>query len=237
MNIFAYGGSIINPDGNYSIPAMEEIRKIVKDFPEDKFLFVIGGGKICRNIQSSCENILQNSLNSDLVSYGKDWLGIAASRMNAETVRHFISKSVQGVHNEILLDPRYEQLPESSRIFFSGGWKPGWSTDYVSLLFAQSFGESKVFKISNFERVLDVKSIDFDKSKLDSYQPLSNLSWDKMIELVGTKWIPGANAPLDPAAAQLGKKLSNNGFKLYIGPKAQIYNMIKDRDFAGSLVE
>ena len=63
---------------------------------------------------------------------------------------------------------------------------------------------------------------------------MPKLSWDKIIEIVGTEWSAGINVPLDTKAAQFGKQLHN--FKVFVGKKEQLINMIKGKDFIGSII-
>ena len=237
IKIIKYGGSIVNPDGNFNSNSLTQLINLIKEFSEDKFIFIIGGGKMSRILQNNIDKTISSSIIKDYENHARDWLGISASRINAEIVRNKVSKVIKGVHSELLLNPEISSLPDNSRIFFSGGWKPGWSTDFVSLKFAEFLNVNEVYKVSDFVQVLDVSPEEIDKNNLDKYSALPKISWDKMIEIVGTSWIPGRNAPLDPEAAKLGKKMSFNGFKLLIGQMPELIKMIKKQDFIGTIVE
>jgi len=238
IKIIKYGGSIVNPDGDFNSNSLKQLIDIITEFPEDKFIFIIGGGKMSRILQNNIDKTISSSAIRDFEDYAKDWLGISASRVNAEILRKKISSLVKGVHHEILLTPEIKTLSEDSRIFFSGGWKPGWSTDFVSLKFAESLFQNRVYKVSDFAQVLDVSPEEIDKNNIEKYSPFSAMSWDKMIEIVGTSWIPGRNAPLDPEAAKLGKKMASiNRFKLLIGQAQELKKMLKSEDFIGTIVE
>lgn len=238
VNVIKYGGSIINNEFGYNQEAINYIIKLLKQHPNDKFLFIIGGGRLTRKIQNLTLPLLKDELNLGLINYSKDWLGISISRVNAEYVRTLVAKELNDVYSEILLNPEINVLPDNSRIFFAGGWKPGFSTDYVALSFAKNLNQNKVFKISDFDVVLDVKATELDKTKLSQYKKLPVLSWKKLHELVGNEWIPGFNAPLDPASVNLGIKLNKeNNFKLFIAKYAELTKLLNNKDFIGSIVK
>lgn len=238
VNVIKYGGSIINNKFGYNQKAITYIINLLKQYPKDKFLFIIGGGRLTRKLQLLTSSTLEKELTPNLINYSKDWLGISISRVNAEYVRKLVAEELSGVHSEILLSPEINDLPKDSRIFFAGGWKPGFSTDYVALSFAKNLNQNKVFKISDFDLILDVKASEFDKTKLFQYNKLPVLSWNKLHELVGDTWIPGFNAPLDPASVHLGINLNKeNNFKLFIAKYEELPKLLNDKDFIGSIVE
>jgi len=76
--VISLGGSMIVPGGvdtNFII----KFKNLVLDWVKKgkRFYIITGGGKTCRNYNDSLRNIT-NPSNEDL-----DWLGIAATRLNA----------------------------------------------------------------------------------------------------------------------------------------------------------
>ena len=238
INIVKYGGSIINSESGYNKKAIDNLINNLNQFPDDKFIIIIGGGKLARKIQYVTKDVIAEFASADIVSVAQDWFGLSVSRINAEYVKQLVSSRVELVHNEILIDPNVTELPSDSRIFFSGGWKPGFSTDYVSMLFAKNLNQNKLFKISDFEVILDVTPQEIDKNNLSQYAPLPKLTWNKLQELIGTTWTPGLNAPLDVASVQLGLDLNKSvNFKLSVGKFSELHKMLKNEKFNGSVVE
>ena len=91
MNIIKFGGSIVNPDGKYDEKVIGEFIKLVKN-SKDKFIFVVGGGKLCRKIQWVAKKFLKEALKDEKqVEYANDWLGIATTKINA----HYVLKKFE----------------------------------------------------------------------------------------------------------------------------------------------
>ncbi len=243
MNIIKFGGSIVNPDGKYDNKVINEFINLVKK-SSDKFLFVVGGGKICRNVQSSAQPFLKESQpNQKMIHYGNDWLGIATTKINANYVlTKFKEKFKDQVYPEIILDPTVK-IKSSARIFFTGGWKPGHSTDTDMMLMAETFGADKVFKISDFPVVKNVRPLDVHgKSKeemkkiLAKAEDIEEMTWQQLADLVGTEWIPGLNTPFDPIATKIGLKLRKK-LSVYICRKEEFPKALLGKPFLGTVVK
>ena len=190
-HVLSLGGSIVVPD-EVDVDFLINFKKlIIKYIPENVFYFIVGGGKTCRKYQ----NVLRDlNINED---GALDWMGIKSTHLNA-----FLLKSLFGdlTSDEIIIDP--SDLPEEGKqIYFGGGWKPGWSTDYVSVMLAKELGLKTVVNLSNIDYVYDK-----DPRKHDDAQPLKTASWAQIRALVGDKWVPGANLPFDPIACKLAEK-------------------------------
>ncbi|MFT4326433.1 MAG: hypothetical protein ACMXYK_02940 [Candidatus Woesearchaeota archaeon] len=222
-HIIAYGGSIVCPK-KYDMVALKALSNVINIHTKDTFIIVIGGGYLARDLQ-------KKSKITD--PYAKDWVGIAATRINAEFVRKYLQSNCKNVHPEILLEPK---KVTGRKVYIAGGWKPGASTDYDAIRFAKAYNAKKVYKISNISDILDVKPQYFDKTKIHSYKKLKTISWSKINNLVGKEWIPGINTPLDPPAAKLGKELGKKEFSLYLGKKEDLEAMISGT-FKGTIIK
>jgi len=140
-------------------------------------------------------------------------------------IDYFIKKGVGEVCPEVIKDPTEKK--EGFRLYFAGGWKPGWSTDFVTMKLAETYAAERVIKISDFEIVKDfspLKVKDLSKAERDNIlaeaKDLPTATWQKMVDLVGTEWVPGLNTPLDPIAAKLG--LDNKQITLYICRESEL---------------
>ena len=80
--ILSLGGSVIVPD-SVDINFLKNFKSLILSYIGLGFHFVIvcGGGKVCRDYQAAACNI------SPLSKVDLDWLGIAATKLNAELVR------------------------------------------------------------------------------------------------------------------------------------------------------
>lgn len=237
MNIVKLGGSIINPDGKYNQKTIEEFIQLVKGSKE-KFIFVVGGGKLCRYLQNVSQEFLEQSLPKEKINYARDWIWIATTCINADYIlTRFKEKLKEEVYPEILINPT-NKIDNKARIYFTGGWKPGCSTDKDMMLLAKTFQAKKVFKITDFDFVKNIKPIELlnatNKEKiLEQAENLKEITWQELQQLVGNKWIPGLNTPFDSEAVTIGLNLKT---KLYIGKKEQFFEFIKNNKFQGTVV-
>ncbi len=240
MNIIKVGGSIINPDGKYDSKVIKELINIVKEIKEE-FIFVIGGGKLCRKIQNGCKPFLEEALPSDEVGLARDWLGISTTKINATYVLNRFKEQLKGeVHPELILDPT-RKMEGKGRIFFTGGWKPGCSTDKDMMLLAETYKAKKVIKITDIEYVKRINPIEYSKlsfeekgEKLKTAENIKEINWQEFKELLGTEWKPGLNTPFDTQAVSQGYDL---GVTLYFGRRTELLKMLKDEEFTGTVVK
>lgn len=239
--IVKYGGSFLISKESYNVAALEELAEIVLAHTNKQFIFIIGGGKLCRNITSVATPLLEKALNNNTkqLNIAFDELGIATTKINARYVISWLTKKLgDDIVYEKIVDYPKSAPKTSKRVIIASGYHPGVSTDYDMVLLAKTFNASKAFKISNFDVVLDVKSLEFNKDNLSLYTSLPLMSWTKMKELVGDTFIAGGNYPLDPPSTILGLEIlkQNPDFTLYIGQKSELSKMIAGTDFIGTVV-
>mgnify|MGYP006297111901 CR=1 FL=1 len=236
MIVIKYGGSILNPDGKYDEQAIDSLAGLLAHHPKEIFCLIIGGGKICRRIQESALDLLTGVIPEDQKLTASDEVGIAVTKINA---RYLLSRLQprfgEDVCPEPVTDP-HAKPPVGYRIYLATGAKPGHSTDYDMMALAESFDADRAIKISDFPVVLDVPALKFDKEKVSEYKPLPRMTWSKMRELVGDRWVAGGNYPLDPAACRLGKGRAFKGFTLLIGQYSELDKMVSGKDFKGTVV-
>ena len=230
--IVAYGGSIVIPGKTYDHVALENLANIVIDNPEKQFVFVIGGGKICRNALDELSELLDVALADDqgLMPFAKDEIGIGFTKINAHYTRRWLANKLgtDRVYENIVSNPAL--LPKTDKqVIIASGFKPGVSTDYIMMHLAEQAQADSAYKISNFPVVLNVKPEDFKVENMASYKPLYESTWQGIVNLVGDTFKAGGNYPLDPPSAALGLKLLNTfpAFKLYIGQKENLNQCLK----------
>ncbi len=241
MNIIKVGGSIINPDGKYDNKVAEDLISLIKSSKE-KFILVIGGGKLCRKVQEAAMPFLKEALGAE-ISYANDSLGIAITKINAQYLLNFFQKKMgEEVYPEILLDPT-QKVKAKHRVFFIGGWKPGHSTDKDLMLLAKTFKAERIIKLSNFDVVKEISPLEIlhlpeeeEKRRLAAAKELPRMTWKELKDLVGTKWVPGLNTPFDPRAVEEGYKMRNS-VTLYIGRREELPKMLSGGKFKGTIVK
>ena len=216
--IISLGGSIIAPDG-IDTEFLKNFTKIIKEYVEKGFHFVIitGGGKTCRDYNNS----FVNPSSVDL-----DWMGIAATRLNAELVRICFGDLA---YEKIILNP--DSIPETTKlIMVGGGWHPGNSSDFAAVHMAKTIGAKIIINLSNIDYVYDK-----DPRVYKDAIPIKESSWEDFRKLLPSDWDPGLNLPFDPIAARLAEQLS---FEVIVMNGRKIENL-KDyldvKDFVGLL--
>lgn len=195
--VLSLGGSLIVPHGGidtaFLIGFHEFIRRQVSS-KNRRFFITVGGGAITRDYQQAAREVR----NHDLSDTDADWLGVHATRLNAQLMRAIFQD---------LADPRvikhYEIILKiQSPVAIAAGWKPGWSTDYCAVTVCQDYGLKQVVNMTNVDQVYDK-----DPNKFNDAKALTNISWEAYRAMVGDVWKPGMNAPFDPIASKLAQDL------------------------------
>lgn len=221
--VISLGGSLIVPD-QLDVAFISSFVKLITEFTNQGFKFVIitGGGRICRTYNSAVREI-RNPSDEDL-----DWMGIAATRLNAEFLR--IAFDGQA-YEKIMLNP--DELPNTDKsIVVGGGWKPGNSSDLAAVHIARVSGSSKMINLSNIDFVYDK-----DPKKFEDAQPISGTTWPEFRKILPVEWNPGLSSPFDPIAARESEEL---GLEVVIMNGKNIENLrnyLNNESFAGTVIK
>lgn len=192
--IISVGGGLIVPNGGIDYEFLKKLNKFIRAQVKAgrRFFLVAGGGRTARHYRDAGRAVIGGMTDEDL-----DWLGIHASRLNG----HLLRTIFQDIAHPRIIENYDKKLTNwHEPIVIGAGWKPGWSTDYCAAFLAKDYGANLVINLSNIDWVYDK-----DPRVHKDAQAIEKLTWDEMEKLVGTKWIPGMNAPFDPIAAQLAK--------------------------------
>ncbi len=194
--IISVGGSLIVPNGGIDTKFLSKFNEFIrKHVKKGKTFFIVaGGGKTARHYIEAGRKIIGNITTDDL-----DWLGIHSTRLNAHLLRT-IFKDI--AHPRIIKDYDKKFYNLKKPVVIGAGWKPGWSTDYDAVMLAKHYGSRLIINLTSVYWVYDK-----DPKKHKDAKPIKRLTWEEMESIVGTEWKPGTNAPFDPVAAQLAKKL------------------------------
>jgi uridylate kinase len=220
--VFDLGGSIVMP-GKFDTELIKQIKELLLKYSADhQFYVIVGGGQTARLYQAGAKEILEPA-KVDL-----DWIGIQATRLNA-----MFMKAVFGdkAYDGLILDPN--EIPQTDKPFvFGGGWKPGWSTDYVAALLAKNLEIDTVVNLTNIDYIFDK-----DPNKFDDAQKIEKTTWAEFKQMMGEEWIPGAKLPFDPVACKLAQE---DGLKLITMNGNNLANLDKylaGDEFVGSIIE
>ena len=193
--VISVGGSMIFPE-KISAEFVKSFRAFVVDQVEKgwKFLLITGGGRLTRIFQEGARDILGDEASKDDL----DWLGIHTTRVNAHLMRTVFHDMAQPV---IVTNPEESEIDMDKSIVVAGGWKPGWSTDYVAAKIAERIKAPYVVNLTNVSQVYDD-----DPSINPDAKPIEKMTWKDFREMVGDEWTPGMSTPYDPIAAKLAQQ-------------------------------
>lgn len=188
--VISLGGSIVAPD-KPDTAFLKEFSRTIRahvEADESRFILVVGGGGPARAYQSAYRELVENPEKNE-----QDWIGIAATRLNAQLVR--------GVFHDlapqpVVIDPSAVESFQGS-VLVAAGWKPGFSTDFDAVILAERFSGDTIINLSNIEKVYTA-----DPKKDPKAKPLDHVSWEEFRKLVGDDWNPGSNFPFDPVATK-----------------------------------
>lgn len=191
--IVSLGGSLVVPDqinGDFLKRFRDIIlKKIGEGF---SFCIIVGGGKTARRYQEAASSVTTLSA-ADL-----DWLGIHATRLNAQLLRTLFTSEV---YPHIIKNPEAD-IDISKPVIIAAGWQPGFSTDYDAVLIAKNLG---TYRIAN---LLDVDYVyDKDPKKYADAKKFERLSWSEFRTMIPDQWDPGLSSPFDPIAAKQAEAL------------------------------
>jgi uridylate kinase len=223
--VVSLGGSLVAPD-SIDIEFLKKFKQSLQKFLNSKgFIIFVGGGKIARVYQRALAEF-------GAKDKGKDLIGIAVSRLNAEVVKNIFGKTA---HKEMIANPSKNQFGSKkirNKIIFGSGWKPGWSTDYVSVLSAKANGIKTIINLTNVDYVYDKNPKEFSDAK-----PIEKISWKDFRKIVGNKWIPGLSMPFDPRASRIAQKLKIKVAIINGKNLERLEDFLNNKPFIGTVIQ
>ena len=230
--VISLGGSLIVPHlsdgGGVNVEFLKKFRALVLDAIKNgkKFVIVTGGGKVARVYQKAG---LQLKISKDNL----DWVGIAATRLNAQLLLSMFSR----IANPRIIDRRptqkesLELLKNKTVVHIASGWVPGQSSDHEGVYLARMFGTHEIINASNIAFVFDK-----DPAKHKDAKPILQISWKEYRKLIPSEWKPGMSLPIDPVAARFAQK---HKIRVKILNGTDIENLkkaIEGKEFTGTLI-
>jgi uridylate kinase len=226
--VMSIGGSLIVPgegiDTQFLIKLNDFVRFELAKNKNRQFFLVAGGGQMARRYRDAGEEVLKHRLTTDDL----DWLGIHATRLNAQLLRTIF----RDIAHPYLIK-HYEIIRKVTEpVVVAAGWKPGWSTDYDAILLCEDYGIKEVINLCNVEKVYDK-----DPKKDVTAKAIDKASWRQFREIVGDKWVPGMHAPFDPIAAKKAEELGVKVTVLSGYDFANLKNYFYGKKFVGTVIE
>lgn len=220
--IISLGGSVIIPEA-INVAFLKKLRQSILYFVKKghRFVLVAGGGRINREYNKAAKQ-LGRVKRQDL-----DWLGIAATRMNAELIRVVFADYA---YEKVVYNPTV-RLKTYKKIIVGSGWKPGCSSDKDAVLLARQFKAKEVINLFDKDYVYDR-----DPDKFKDAKPLKQIKWNDYLKIIGIKWQPRLSTPFDPEAAKLARKLRIKVILLKGTNLNNLANYLAGKDWRGTLI-
>jgi uridylate kinase len=225
VTIISLGGSIVAPDAvdtDFVGRFIQTMRGHLEADAGRKVILIVGGGSPARVYQHAYRAIVPAA--SDEAA---DWIGIMATRLNAELVRACAGELCR---DPVVTDPS-APIGFGGRVLVAAGWKPGFSTDFDAVWLAERFGAKTVINLSNIEKVYTD-----DPRKNPAAKPLDAIGWAEFRAMVGDAWEPGKNCPFDPVAS---RKASELGLKVICAAGRNLPNLeaiLAGKAFSGTTI-
>jgi uridylate kinase len=222
--ILSVGGSIIIPKGGFDTPFLKQFHRMIRGQVQkgEKFILVIGGGITARNYQAGLKDVVRSNAED------RDWIGIYSTVLNAQFVRLMFRDIA---YHDVIQDPTVK-VNTTKPLIIAAGWKPGWSTDNVAALLAETYGVKHIMNLSNIAYAYTK-----DPNIYKDAQKIDNISWKEFRKIVGNTWDPGKSAPFDPIASKTAEAAGIAVSILDGKNLANVKKAIEGKPFDGTRIE
>jgi len=219
--IISLGGSLVAP-GEIDLGFLKNFKhSLQKYLPQKRFFILVGGGKIARIYQKAL-------LEFGAKSNDRDWIGINITKLNAEIVKQMF---LGNTYPKIITDPN-KKVKTNKDVIIGAGWKPGWSTDYDSVLIAKNHNIKTIINLTNIDYVYDKNPSEFSDAR-----PLRDVDWKSFERIVGSKWLPGLSMPFDPRASKLAASLKLKVVMINGKHLDRFEDFLNNKPFIGTIIK
>lgn len=221
--VIALGGSIIHPR-KIDVLFLRRFESLIIKWVRlgRQFVIVTGGGSVARDYQQAAAQVVSLS-NQD-----QDWIGIHATRLNAHLLRTIFYREA----DPVVIDKRFKIKKLDYPITIGSGWRPGWSTDYVALQLASDFKATEAVIAGKPDYVYAQ-----DPSQDKLARPILELAWPDYRQLIPSRWMPGAHAPVDPVAARLAAREKLVAIVIDGTDLSNFDRLLAGEEFKGSIIK
>ncbi|RLW69957.1 MAG: UMP kinase [spirochete symbiont of Stewartia floridana] len=219
------GGSIVapdKPDTRFLSSFLGFIRNWLREDSARKIIMTVGGGGAARSWQEAAK-----TLDPQVPPDSLDWVGVIATRLNAELVRAILGPFCP---DPVVTDPSAD-FGFTGRVLLAAGWKPGFSTDYDAVVLAERFSCRRIYMLSNIAQIHDLDPL-YNPESI----PLNRITWDEYLAMTQKTWTPGANIPFDPVAA---RRASDIGLSVAAVAGHDLHNLqalLDGKEHVGTLI-
>lgn len=219
--VIRFGGSLLIPD-NPDATVFLQLLAVIKKFPENKFLIIIGGGGTSKKFQDILR--VEGGYSNDQI----DWMGIHSIRCNAQFARLLARELADpNIYNDV--DELPDTLNHSVVVYGAAG--PGHSSNMNAVLLAEKVGAKKILNLSNISHVYTANPKEFPDA-----EPLHNISWSEYQELIPDEWTPKLATPFDPVSARAAAEADLSVIIMDGSDQRSVENYFSGAEFVGTLI-
>lgn len=232
VSVIDLGGSLVAPSNKQGLQNgidteflkgfTDTLAKYLAQHTSKRLIIVCGGGRLARAYQNAYRVVADAPAPN-----AEDWIGIAATHLNAELLRQLLS---DWCPDEVVTDPTAD-IAFEGRVLIAAGWKPGFSTDYDAVLLAERFGARTLIRLSNIAKVYTA-----DPDTDPNARPIDTMSWTELKSLVGTVWVPGGSSPFDPVATKYASEIQLRVIVASGVDMENCSNILTDKPFCGTII-
>ena len=218
--VISLGGSLVFPKKDkIDVSFLKKFKKIILWLlrKKKKIALVVGGGKIARFYQKILFHFDKNKNNADKI-------GIILTRANAFLVKSLFQKKAEFLNWE-------DKIFFKKKIIVLGGKKPGFSTDYCTVLLAKKLKVKEIINLSNVDFIYNK-----DPKKFKDAKPIKEAKWKEIEKIFKKEWKPGLSLPFDPKAFQLAKKEKMTLYFLNGKKLKNLKNFFEEKKFKGTKI-
>ena len=187
--VISLGGSLIAPDAvdtKFVAGFCAAVEGFVAADPALQFVVVCGGGAPARRYQEAYHALARTPEDA-----AADWVGIAATRLNAELIKQLFGTLAP---DAVVTDPTTVR-EMAAPVLVAAGWKPGFSHDYDAVIIAERLRAHRIVKLSSVGQICSA-----DPRTDPTARAFDHLPWSELQRLAGDRWHPGHHTPFDPIA-------------------------------------
>lgn len=223
--VMSVGGSLIAPPSGIDTTFLSKLNDFIRGNVKQgkKFFLITGGGAICRSYQKAAKDVVGQLSEVDI-----DWLGVHATRLNGQLLRTIF---VDIAHPRVVENYEHKLENWKEPVVIGAGWKPGWSTDYDSVLLARDYNARLILNLSNVDWIYDK-----DPKKFPDAKKIERTSWSDYTKIIGDTWTPGLNTPFDPIASKLAQELNLTVIIANGNDFNNLQNIVEGRAYKGSVI-
>jgi uridylate kinase len=219
--VISLGGSVLYPN-TLDTKYIKEFEVFIRSFVKQgyKFIIIAGGGRLSRSFQEAANGLTK------VTDYDSDWLGIHATRLNAQLLRTVFAD----ICDHVVIDGPKKIGKMKNPIVFGAGWRPGWSTDYVAVRIAHA----------HTAPVINMGTADFvysrDPRKYATAKKFETITWRAYRRLIPKTWKPGLGTPIDPVASARAEDAGLSAFIINGRDLKNLANLLLGKPWKGTTI-